>query len=201
MAMKPTSTKPALATVPGTALSNGTKTNSVEESLSSQKTDFVTRQKIVADLSEKKKSGFSPGPRRSAAGSRTLQTEGLLDNLLSLANSGKPLRGSRKQTSDVRTHKPDVWTNRSVVLENISRTESKTSSSEEPELLDNAASTSQNLDAPEPVHSYGDISLLPLLKSVPCEKSKIAFKVLQISANYTPGSNYISLKEEWGVEM
>ena len=123
--------------------------------------------------------------QRTGSGSSTVKPEnGLLENLLSLANSGKAMRGSRKRKSD-------VWSNRSVVLENISRPESSersTVKSERPEKLEFAES-SQSLGLPEPVHSYGDISLLPLLNSVPSENSKIAFKLLEISASYTPGNN------------
>ena len=131
----------------------------------------------------------SPGRlQRTGSGSSTVKPEnGLLENLLSLANSGKQMRGSRKRKSD-------VWSNRSVVLENISRpelSERSTVKSEVSEKLEFAES-SQSSGPPEPVHSYGDISLLPLLKSVPSENSKIAFKLLEISASYTPGHNTLN---------
>ena len=120
----------------------------------------------------------------SGSGSSTAKTgSDLLENLLSLANSGKALRGSRKRKSD-------VWSNRSVVLENISKPESSersTVKSSEPEKLEFAESSGPT----EPAHSYGDISLLPLLKSVPNENTKIAFKLLEISASYTPGNNIL----------
>jgi len=110
----------------------------------------------------------------------------LMENLLNLAHSGAPLRGSRKQKSD-------VWMNRSVVLENTSTRDFQNS----PNLntLDKdlpSVQPKQDLSeqSESPSHTYGDISTLPLLKAPPQENSIIGFKLLEISANYTPGILY-----------
>ena len=91
-----------------------------------------------------------------------------LANLLNLAQAGNTLRGSRQR-------KPDVWSNRSVVLEN---TEVKTE-------VPTSKPGSQNSVAPRDYDKY------QLLSGPPAVGSVIAFKFLHLSANYSPGkSNY-----------
>ena len=134
--------------------------------------------------------------------------QSIIQNLLSLASSGKPLKGSRQRKSD-------VWTNRSVVLENTSDLDPPEHPSEHPESsklssehqksadvsieqLESGELSSESLElsseqaeetfeAPEP-HSFGDISRYPLLEVPPAENSIVAFKILEMSANYSPGN-------------
>jgi hypothetical protein len=139
---------------------------------------------------EKNKSNAVP-PSRSVSGRKRVQNtsqnhESIIENLLSLANSGSPLRGSRQRKSD-------VWSNRSVILENISDQdppEHPESTEEHPE---------ETKESAEP-HSYGDITSYPLLKAPPAEDSIIAFKVLEMSTNYSPG-NFKSFVYESNVEF
>jgi hypothetical protein len=132
-------------------------------------------------------------PTRSVSGRKRVQNssqnhDSIIENLLSLANSGSPLRGSRQRKSD-------VWSNRSVILENISDQdppEHPESTEEHPE---------ETFESAEP-HSYGDITSYPLLKAPPAENSIIAFKVLEMSANYSPGSFKIFFANQtWNSEI
>lgn len=97
-----------------------------------------------------------------------------LGNLLGLAQVGSTLRGSRKRRAD-------VWTNRSVVLENISGPEQEETSEHQD-------------DAESDHHPYGNFQDYPVLSKLPPENSVIAFKILEMSANYTPGEYFQCLK-------